>query len=1088
MARKLPPFPELCPGLLQEWDKKKNGDLEPNSFSAGSSQDVWWRCPDCDHSWKARVSNRARKGKGCPKCAGSIVSPDGSIKVLFPELMEEWHPDKNEGIDPATISRGSARRVWWLCQKCGNEWNSFVFSRTSKNSGCLKCSGFAPSELNCVATLYPDVAAEWHPTKNQLSPDEVTGKSGKIVWWKCGVCLHEWRAKVVNRTHLGSLCPLCSKDNAAVQAKRNKLQDLDESFVDYSYDAEESVFLRHQEIQSIFKRFLKIESESRSIESLFSPRSLHRIDYEPYYQRNYVWDAAKGTYFIESVLLGTEVPPLIFYEYSASSEVIDGRQRFETLLRFHGERLTLTIKGLTSLTSLAGETFSSIPGDLRDLFFDTKVRIIKFTVVDESRFDERLQDMIKKEIFRRYNSGITPLRRLDVERAIYIQDDPTKHFKHQFRRNKVVYEAVVRLFLPESDQLKLDDKDTHEKASQKARYLLLAAELPVMSARRRATFEQFYERFSDSITDVQQVYRDFLARLRVVISIEGYFSDRDESGNRYWFETLFWAVAVLEKEEIDIEQLKDPHWSQRLLEFYRSNSTLFDPDESPFLYRQFHMRYSTVAQFLADEFSVTSAVYVQTSQRLSLSKDASEQDFDRDVLLRIERQEAVPHSIDDICRMMLRRRFIVRPAYQRGEVINRAKSSAIIESIVLGVKLPPLYIFRRLDDTLEVIDGQQRLLSILGFAGLAFLDESGNEVRSKKDGYSLSHLRILEELNGKTFADLDAEDQDKVIDFPLSLIVIDEKFNPRFDPVDLFIRLNSRPYPIKENTFEMWNSYVDKEVIDDLKKLTERHNAWFYVTSPSRDVRMRNEELLTVIAYLEYRHTTTSKGRAVLPEFMDVFRRESTIGVRIKQKNDVTNVLHQVTIDPKVQEQFRKCVRRVDGFIKRLRTILVDRDVDDADKFAESELTSLFNIQSKRHYARRFQDIYSLWYLSQFLTQELVNERRSELKAQLRDLIAYMKTPDKAGDPDSVIDEFYARTSDFYRKYAIDQRKIRLTDDEKAELIRKQGNRCPVCGNTLFVHDETEIDHSNPLARGGKDRFLNLQIAHKHCNRKKGVK
>jgi hypothetical protein len=259
---------------------------------------------------------------------------------------------------------------------------------------------------------------------------------------------------------LGSLCPICSKDNAVLQAKKNKLEELDESLLNYGYDAEERVFLRHQEIQTIFKRFLKIEAESRSIESLFSPRTLHRIDYEPYYQRNYVWDAAKGTYFVESILIGTEVPPLIFYESSGDSEVIDGRQRFETLLRFHNERLLLSSKGLSTLTGLANCTFSSLSDELRDLFFDTKVRIIKFTVVDESRFDDRLQDMLKKEVFRRYNSGITPLRRLDVERAVYIHDDPTNYFKQQFRRNRIVYEAMVRLFLAESDRDKLDAKDT----------------------------------------------------------------------------------------------------------------------------------------------------------------------------------------------------------------------------------------------------------------------------------------------------------------------------------------------------------------------------------------------------------------------------------------------------------------------------------------------------------------------------------------------------------------------------------------------------------------------------------------------------
>ncbi|RID81948.1 DUF262 domain-containing protein [Mesobacillus zeae] len=47
--------------------------------------------------------------------------------------------------------------------------------------------------------------------------------------------------------------------------------------------------------------------------------------YDPYYQRNYVWDADKASYFIESILLGTEIPPLVFFNTGKQIEVIDGR-------------------------------------------------------------------------------------------------------------------------------------------------------------------------------------------------------------------------------------------------------------------------------------------------------------------------------------------------------------------------------------------------------------------------------------------------------------------------------------------------------------------------------------------------------------------------------------------------------------------------------------------------------------------------------------------------------------------------------------------------------------------------------------------
>ena len=102
----------------------------------------------------------------------------------------------------------------------------------------------------------------------------------------------------------------------------------------------------------IFKTGLKIIPRTLSIKTLLSDRNLKRINYKPYYQRNYVWDNEKQTFFIESVLLGTEIPPLILYKSGINTEVIDGRQRFETLKRFKENSFSLSSKGLMDLPAL----------------------------------------------------------------------------------------------------------------------------------------------------------------------------------------------------------------------------------------------------------------------------------------------------------------------------------------------------------------------------------------------------------------------------------------------------------------------------------------------------------------------------------------------------------------------------------------------------------------------------------------------------------------------------------------------------------------------------------------------------------------
>jgi hypothetical protein len=64
---------------------------------------------------------------------------------------------------------------------------------------------------------------------------------------------------------------------------------------------------------------LHVRSTLQSIDSLLS--SLRKeIDYEAPYQRNYVWNEEKATFFIESILLGVVIPVLILFVHTSNKK------------------------------------------------------------------------------------------------------------------------------------------------------------------------------------------------------------------------------------------------------------------------------------------------------------------------------------------------------------------------------------------------------------------------------------------------------------------------------------------------------------------------------------------------------------------------------------------------------------------------------------------------------------------------------------------------------------------------------------------------------------------------------------------------
>lgn len=144
-----------------------------------------------------------------------------NIQKTCPELIKYWHPTKNTDYDPSELSVKSTKKIWWRCAKGpDHEWEAaprVLYAMQAKGKTiCPFCSNQKVSVTNSLATLYPEIASQWHPTLNKdVTPSKVLPTSSLSVWWKCDKGEdHVWKRVIDHRTHprspIEDKCPFCS--------------------------------------------------------------------------------------------------------------------------------------------------------------------------------------------------------------------------------------------------------------------------------------------------------------------------------------------------------------------------------------------------------------------------------------------------------------------------------------------------------------------------------------------------------------------------------------------------------------------------------------------------------------------------------------------------------------------------------------------------------------------------------------------------------------------------------------------------------------------------------------------------------------
>ena len=196
------------PGIAKEWHSTKNVDLLPEDVSPTSRIKVWWLCSK-GHEFDSRISDRTRDGGlGCPFCSGHRVGYGNDLFSTHPDLMKEWDFDKNID-DPRKLRPLNPRKAWWTCPN-SHSYQSIIANRV-QGTGCPYCTNQKVGYGNSLYDKFPEIADEWHPTKNgALSPQDVFPSTNRILWWICKNG-HEWKSSTYSRTKKHKSCKICSQ-------------------------------------------------------------------------------------------------------------------------------------------------------------------------------------------------------------------------------------------------------------------------------------------------------------------------------------------------------------------------------------------------------------------------------------------------------------------------------------------------------------------------------------------------------------------------------------------------------------------------------------------------------------------------------------------------------------------------------------------------------------------------------------------------------------------------------------------------------------------------------------------------------------
>ena len=177
-------------------------------MTCGSNRKVWWQC-ERGHEWQCAPNHlhKLNDSNRCPYCNDRAVCEDNSLLTRYPELAQEWDNELNFPLTPDHVLYCSSKKYWW--RRGEFVWQASIKDRQRKRDVIPRGQYLACYPHLRLSVTHPELGAQWDNLKNApLTPDQVTARSGKKVWWCCKHG-HTWQS-AINKRIRGDGCPYCS--------------------------------------------------------------------------------------------------------------------------------------------------------------------------------------------------------------------------------------------------------------------------------------------------------------------------------------------------------------------------------------------------------------------------------------------------------------------------------------------------------------------------------------------------------------------------------------------------------------------------------------------------------------------------------------------------------------------------------------------------------------------------------------------------------------------------------------------------------------------------------------------------------------
>jgi hypothetical protein len=394
-----------------------------------------------------------------------------------------------------------------------------------------------------------------------------------------------------------------------------------------------------------------------------------------------------------------------------------------------------------------------------------------------------------------------------------------------------------------------------------------------------------------------------------------------------------------------------------------------------------------------------------------------------------------------------RGKLILQPDFQRQYVWDSSKASKLIESALLAIPLPIIYLSEEKDGKEYVIDGQQRLTSFFSFIDGNFPDDKP---------FKLTGLRVFSELNGLKFSELKEEFQDRVRYYQIRTITFQKESSEDLK-FEIFERLNTGS--VQLNDQELRNCLYRGKFNLALKEMSKDPDFMYICGLKTEDKRMRDKEL--VLRFCAFYHKTYLNYRAPIRNFLNLEAQE--------QRN------------------------------------ISDRDLLElkaAFKNSCMIIKSIFDVHAfKRFYKGKVAEPNGFWEPKKFnaslydiLMYSFAKEDKNKVYQNLdsiKEALINLMTEDQ-----SFIDAIELSTSsvqaitirfDKWRAalqavLGVQQKEPRCFSYQLKSEMMNTNSTCAICNQRIASIDDSAIDHVKQYWMGGRTIPENARLTHRFCN------